>query len=301
MKEKNVTIVEIGPRDGFQSVPAFIPTKEKIRIIDQLLASGVDALQCTSFINPKAIPQMKDALEVAEHCVANYDELDIFALTPNIRGIDNAVRAGLEHVTLVMSLSETHNRKNINRSHEESFSELKEALEKYPNLKIDIDIATVFGCPFEGVKTYSDLYHFVLKLAEIGATDINLCDTIGVSFPSQVKEFVRRIQVDFPKMSFSVHIHDTRNMGMMNSLTAIENGITTVQTTIGGLGGCPFAPGATGNTATEDLNYMLLKEGYSTGIDQEKLLDVAKMLPSIINGGFSGHHMEINTVHPDFK
>lgn len=296
-----VNIVEIGPRDGFQNVEKFINTEDKFLIIESIVKSGVKNIQCTSFVSPKAIPQMRDSRKITELCLNNFKDVNFFALTPNLRGVDEAVDAGLNHVAWVVSLSETHNLKNINRTHEASLQELEKVRKKYPELKIDIDLATTFGCPFEGRKEYNEVKEFVKKLTSIGYRNINLCDTIGVAYPTQVKKIIKNLKEDFTDLELMVHIHDTRNMGILNTLEAIKNGVKNVQSTLGGLGGCPFAPGASGNTATEDLNYILLREGFQTGINQELLMESVSIERDVIrDGAYSGHLMNIEVAHSDF-
>ena len=296
-----INVVEVGPRDGFQNVKEYIDTEDKFEIIKSIVNSGVQNIQCTSFVSPKAIPQMRDARKIVELCLSNFEDINFFALTPNLRGAGEAANAGLDHIAWVISLSETHNLKNINRSHKASLEELENLRQKYPDLKIDIDLATTFGCPFEGRKSYKEIEIFIDKLIKIGYKNINLCDTIGVAYPSQVRNVIEQLNKKFPDIELSVHIHDTRNMGIINTMTAISAGVRNVQTTLGGLGGCPFAPGASGNTATEDLNYILQREGYSTGINQDLLMDAAKKeCRIIVNGAYSGHLMKIETAHDDF-
>ena len=298
---KKVNVVEIGPRDGFQSISCMqIPTETKLEIIDGIIAAGVKSVQCTSFVSPKAIPQMKDAADVVKYCLETYPDIDFFALVPNFRGAQNAVAAGLKKVTPVISLSESHNLNNVRKTHEQSMEEFRQIMDTYPDLILDADIATAFGCPFEGRKTASELVDFVGKLHELGIRNFNICDTIGVAYPTQVRETFTALLKTFPDTHFSVHIHDTRNMGILNSLEAVRTGIDTVQTTLGGLGGCPFAPGATGNTSTEDFVYMLNLEGYETGIDQKKLLAAAKREVELIPGNYSGHHIQITVDQKGF-
>ncbi len=298
---KHVTVAEIGPRDGFQSISCMmIPTETKLEIIEAILASGVKKLQCTSFVSPKAIPQMQDASEIAKTLLEKHPEVDLFALVPNFRGAQSAVEAGLKTVSPVISLSVSHNQNNVRRTHEQSFDELKRIMDTFPELNIDLDVATAFGCPFEGRMTVPALVDFVGKLYDLGIRSFNICDTIGVAYPTQIRETFQALMAAYPDVHFSVHIHDTRNMGILNSLEAERCGVDTVQTTLGGLGGCPFAPGATGNTATEDFVYLLDREGYETGIDQKKLLAAAKLEVEKIPGNYSGHHIHINVEQKGF-
>lgn len=272
-----------------------IPTETKLEIIEAILAAGVTTIQCTSFVSPKAIPQMQDASQIVSSLLDRHPEADIFALVPNFHGAKAAVEAGLHKVSTVISLSATHNQNNVRRTHQASFDELKRIMDTFPDLNVELDVATAFGCPFEGRMTTASLVEFVGKLYELGVTRFNICDTIGVAYPTQIRESFGALMKEFPSAHFSAHIHDTRNMGMLNSLEAIRCGVHTIQTTLGGLGGCPFAPGASGNTATEDLVYLLELEGYETGIDQKKLVEAARLQVEKVPGNYSGHHIQIKT------
>lgn len=288
-----IDIYEVGPRDGFQNIKKYISKETKMGIIDMLVESGIRKLQITSFMNPKAIPQMADAAEVAAACVALYPELCLSALVPNMHGADKAWESGLRSIFYVTSLSESHNLKNINRTHKRSLQEFIEIRKKYPEFHISLDLATAFGCPFEGKnKTPQDVVEFLVPYIGNGLDEVDLCDTIGIANPRQVRSTISAIWERFPSLLLQVHIHDTRNMGMVNTLAAIEAGVTTVQSTLGGLGGCPFAPGATGNLSTEDLVYMLNTMGYDTGIDFEKIYCAALAERECIGeGNYSGHHI----------
>lgn len=289
-----VEIYEVGPRDGFQNVKNYIPLETKIEIIDGLVEAGVKHIQMTSFVSPKAIPQMKDAREVASYCLDKHDDLDFFALVPNLRGASTAVEIGLDWVSYVTSLSESHNLSNIRRSHSESLGEFYKIRESHPELGVCLDLATTFGCPFEGMKNEEDVMSFIKPYVEGGIESLNLCDTIGIANPSQVRRVIETITSEYPGLDLHVHIHDTRNMGMVNTLAAIEIGVLKVQSTLGGLGGCPYAPGASGNLATEDLVFMLAQMGYESTIHVEKLIKLAKnQARRIPNGQFSGHLYKI--------
>ncbi len=294
----NVNIVEVGPRDGFQSVKEFIPTETKIKIIEGVIASGVKKMQLGSFVSPKAIPQMKDAKEVFQYFLEKYKdtELEFSALVPNFRGAENAYNVGVREISYVISVSESHNKANVNKTHDESFAELEKIIGTYKDLKICLDVATAFGCPFEGEVEASSVVSFLERGYKLGIRHFNICDTIGVAYPTQVKKTVEMLLEKFKDCKFDIHIHDTRNMGIVNSLTAIQEGILNVQTALGGLGGCPFAPGASGNTSSEDMVYMLEKMNISTGVDFEKLLSIAKYQKNVVQGNFSGHHINIEKV-----
>lgn len=290
---KKVNVVEIGPRDGFQNVKEFIPTDVKLKIIDGLVQAGYKKIQITSFVSPKAIPQMRDAAEVTETVLNKYKDVDFFALVPNFYGANAAVQAGLKEVTPVMSLSVSHNLNNVKRTHEQSIDEIKKIRDTFPELRLTQDIATVFGCPFEGEMSVDALVDLIGKLKDVGVDAFTLCDTVGMAYPSLVEQVFKTVKAAFPGTEFNAHIHDTRNMGILNSYIALQSGADSVQTAIGGLGGCPFAPGATGNTSSEDLIYMLNKSGFDTGVDFDILLQTAKYAKSVIDGNFSGHHITI--------
>lgn len=295
MKTK-INIVEVGPRDGFQNIVEYIPVEIKLQIIDGLIAAGIKSIQITSFVSPKAIPQMKDSAEISKRCLEKYPDLDLFALVPNIRGAQTASELGMKKIANVISLSETHNLANIKSTHVQSVEGLLKIRDSFPDLKICVDVATAFGCPFEGKPEIQKLLEFVNNIHKQGFNTFNICDTIGVANPLQVRETVKSLYAHFPNCEFHVHIHDTRNMGMINTLAAIENGVRHVQTTLGGLGGCPFAPGASGNTASEDLIYMLEEMGYDTGVNFEKILAIAKLEKELIpTGTYSGHDMNIHS------
>lgn len=294
MIKKKVEIIEIGPRDGFQNVSEFIPTELKLKIIDGIVRSGIKNVQITSFVSPKAVPQMKDANEIVSSCLEKYSDINFSALVPNLYGAKAAVKCGLKEISYVISVSETHNLKNVKRSHEESFSELSELLKLYSRIKVNLDVATTFGCHYEGEIPLEKVMLFLKRAYDIGIKSFNLCDTVGLAHPVLFKDVVENALKEYPDCEFQIHIHDTRNMGIINSYTAIECGINKIQTSIGGLGGCPFAPGASGNTSTEDFVYMLNKMGYDLGINFKVLLETAKLLKENVNGNYSGHQIHIN-------
>ena len=287
-------VVEIGPRDGFQNVKEFIPTEIKLQIIDGLVQSGFKKIQVTSFVSEKAIPQMKDAAVIADRVLHKYEGVDFFALVPNFYGARSAVAAGLKEITPVISLSESHNRANVKRTVDESVEEIKKIRQTFPDIRITQDIACVFGCPFEGEMPAEALLLLVGRLKEIGVDAFTLCDTVGLAYPALVERTFRAVKSEFPGVEFNAHIHDTRNMGILNSYVALGSGADSIQAAVGGLGGCPFAPGATGNTSSEDLVYMLNHCGYDTGIDFDKLLDAARFAKEHIDGNFSGHQIHIS-------
>ena len=297
---KRIEVCEVGPRDGFQSIKcAQIPTEHKVEIIERLLASGVKHMEFTSFVSPKAIPQMADAADVTRAVLAKHPDADLFALVPNLRGATNAYNLGLRKVCCVASLSVSHNKANINRTHEQSLDAFKEIRAAYPDLNIIVDLATTFGCPFEGkFEDPAAVVAFLRDYVDAGMTEVCLCDTIGIADPAQVRAVLRALRAAYPELKLAVHFHDTRGLGMVNTMTAIEEGVTEIQAALGGLGGCPFAPGASGNLATEDVVWMLNEMGYDTGIHFSKLLAAAKREKELVEGNYSGHHINIENETP---
>ncbi len=285
-----VELYEVGPRDGFQNVDEYIPLETKLGVIDGLMDAGMRHVQITSFVSPKAIPQMKDARELAEKCVGKYPDADFFALVPNRRGAEAAWESGITWVSYVVSLSESHNKANIRRTHEESYAGLQEIQSALPDLDVCLDLATACGCPFEGMKWAEDVVPFLKSYIDSGIRTVNLCDTIPIANPAQVRRTIDAVRDAYPEVDLQIHIHDTRNMGMVNTLAAIERGVLKVQSTLGGLGGCPFAPGASGNLATEDLAFMLNEMGYELDVDVRKMIELARYQATAIpTGQFSGH------------
>jgi len=295
--KKQVCISEIGPRDGFQNVEEFIPTEVKLRIIDGIIASGVKRVQITSFVSPKAIPQMQDAGEVVTECLHKYPDTSFYALVPNLRGAENAAKHGLKEVSAVISVSESHNMANVKKTLDESFAQLKEMIDSFPQMHIILDAATAFGCPVQGITPYESLKSYMERARVLGIDSCTVCDTIGAASPNQVREYFTQLRKDFPEIAFGAHIHDTRNMGMFNTFVAVECGVSHVEVALGGLGGCPFAQGASGNTSTEDFVYMLHDMGWGTGIDFDKLLATAMYAKEHVQGNFSGHHINITRNH----
>lgn len=294
MMDKRIEIVEVGPRDGFQNLQEYIPAEKKVEIIEDLIDAGVKHMQITSFVSPSAIPQLRDAKEVVASVLSKHQDLDLFALIPNFRGAQNAKDAGLRKVTNVISLSTSHNMANIRRTHDQSFAELEKIITTLPDMNVCLDIATAFGCPFEGKqRDVGPLLAFEQRAYDLGVRTFTLCDTVGMADPKQVRDFVSETRKAFPDVRIEIHIHDTRGLGIACTLAGIEAGVDGVQSTLGGLGGCPFAPGASGNTSTEDLVFMLSEMGYDTGIDFKKILAAAKKEFQSIEGNYSGANLRV--------
>ena len=291
-----INVLECGPRDGWQNLKQMLTFEQKLDLIDRLFDAGVTQMEVTSFVSPKAIPQMADAADLAKACIEKYPNAVLYALAPNFRGVENAFNAGIRNISYVISVSESHNKANIRRTHEESLEELQKIMDTYPQMNICVALATSFGCPFEGIPPIQKVVDFTKRVYDMGIRSICLADTIGIADPCQVRDTIHAVTEVMPDCEFQIHIHDTRGMGQANTLAAIECGIKTVQSTLGGLGGCPFAPGASGNTATEDLVFLMEKSGFRTGIDFPKLLEAAKEMRAEVPGNYSGHQIMIQSV-----
>lgn len=293
MIPKKVGIMEVCPRDGWQNLKDVIPLEQKKHFIDRMLASGIQYMQICSFVNPKVIPQMADAQELTRYLVATYPDRNFNALIPNLRGAQTAADCGLKEVCFVVSASESHNQRNVNKTVKESLAALEDIRNRLPQLNVTLSIATSFGCPFEGEVPVEKVLNMVHSGAEMGITKVELADTIGIGNPEQVQRVFRAVKERYPQMTLLAHMHDTRNNGMINSFAAAASGADILHGALGGLGGCPFAPGASGNTATEDLVYLLERSGCDTGIDFSVLLDAAKEMHKFVAGNYSGHQITI--------
>lgn len=285
-----VEITEVGPRDGFQNVKTFIPTADKVTIIEGLIAAGLKKFELTSFVSPKAIPQLADAAEVCRTILAKYgDQIQGSALVPNLRGAQSAWDAGIREVACVISVSASHNRANINRTHDESLADLAKMIESLPGMTVRVDLATAFACPFEGWTPLDAVGMLAEKIQKLGVTKIVLADTIGVATPDRVHALSAYMRQRFPEIDLALHLHDTRGMGLSNTLAGLMAGITTFETSIAGLGGCPFAPGAAGNTATEDMVNMMRDMNIATGVSREKLIDVVALVGEKVDAPINSH------------
>ncbi|BBA52404.1 hydroxymethylglutaryl-CoA lyase [Fusobacterium varium] len=289
---KKVQIVEVGPRDGFQNIKTFIETKHKLEIIDSLEKAGCDKIEITSFVNPKWIPQMIDSKEVCETCVKKKDQkYEIIVLCPNKKGIENAVSSGAKVISVVISVSEAHNKANVNRSVAESFNELEEMVYKYPYIKFRLDLATVFGCPFGEEIKPERVSELIERAKKLGINEIMLADTVGLGNPALVENILKQVKKQVGTDGIILHIHDTRGMGLANMLIALQLGFSIFETSIGGLGGCPFAPGAAGNVATEDFVNMLNGMGIAHNIHLEKLYNSLDLINQYVNVKINNSHM----------
>ncbi|RLL45122.1 hydroxymethylglutaryl-CoA lyase [Oceanobacillus piezotolerans] len=276
-----VQIKEVGPRDGLQNEKKDLPTEDKVTWIDMLSNSGIKEIEFSSFVNPKWIPALADAREVGKQMKRNPD-VRYSALVPNQKGLEFALEAGIDGASVFMSASETHNRKNINKSINDTFPVLKAVIEeaKQAGKYVTGYVSTVFDCPYEGRIEPESVVEICERLLEYGADDISLGDTIGSSVPSQVENLLEKVMVQLPKEKIIMHFHDTRGMAIANIMTSMQYGITHFDSSIGGLGGCPYAPGAAGNVATNDVLYLLHGLGIETGINDKKIQEASLFIQS---------------------
>lgn len=288
-----VTIKEVGPRDGLQNEKAFISTEDKIAWIDQLSQTGLQHIEITSFVNPKWIPALADGLEVAKG-IQRIQGVSYSALVPNHKGLAKALEANIDEVAVFMSASETHNQKNINKSIGETFPLLKEIVAESLQAGKSVRgyVSTVFGCPYEGDVPVEQVVRVSEALFAMGIQELSLGDTIGVANPRQVQEVLEVLLKHFPAEKLAMHFHDTRGTAMANILASMDMGITIFDGALGGLGGCPYAPGASGNLATDDLLYMLDGMGIHTGIDRERLLAAAGFIQEKIGRPLPSHSLQ---------
>ncbi|WP_342320621.1 hydroxymethylglutaryl-CoA lyase [Kosakonia sp. BYX6] len=270
-----IKITEVGPRDGFQNIKLPIPTELKTSIIDNLVEAGLKDIEITSLVSPKAIPQMADAQDVIRHVLDKHHDITPYVLIPNSKGAQIASHNQVKNINYVISVSPAHNKANINRTHQESLDDLYKIRHEFPDLNITLSLATVFGCPFIGATDINDMLDIIKFAQDLSIDRVTLCDTIGVANPRQTAQILQIVQIKFPNIDFGLHMHNTHGMALANMLAGFENGITRFETAVGGLGGCPFAPGAAGNSATEDAVNMFNRMGLNTGISLPALLKVA--------------------------
>jgi len=282
-----VTIYEVGPRDGLQNEARQVPTADKIRFIDALVAAGIRNIEITSFVSPKWIPQLADAAEVARG-VARPAGVRMSALVPNKRGLETAMASGMKEVAVFLSASETHNKKNVNKTIAETLAAFDDVVPHAlaAGLKVRAYVSTVFGCPYEGDVDPERAVSLVGQLREMGVYEVSLGDTIGVANPQQVEDVLGRVLAKHAASGIAVHFHDTQGTALANCLVSLTMGITTIDASAGGLGGCPYAPGAAGNLATEDVVAMLHGMNVKTGIDLDKLAEASRTAAT-----FVGHEL----------
>ncbi len=288
MTDIDILISAVGPRDGLQNANAVMPTAAKCAWIDAEAAAGVREIEVGSFVPARVLPQLADTAEVVAHAL-KIKGLTVAALIPNLRGAENAVRAGVHKISIPLSVSETHSLRNVKRSHAQMFEEvarIRELLNTVPASErphFEGGLSTAFGCTLEGAISTDQVVRAAEALMAAGCDEVGLSDTTGYANPAQVRKLLRAVKAAVGDDQITgIHLHNTRGLGLANVVAALDEGIDTVDSSLGGLGGCPFAPGASGNIVTEDLVFMLESMGYSTGIDLDKLLAVRDIVKAAL-------------------
>jgi hydroxymethylglutaryl-CoA lyase len=289
MKKRDIIISEVGPRDGLQSIKRIMPTAAKILWICELAAAGLTEIEVGSFVNPKLLPQMADTAEVVVSAITIPD-LSVIALAPNLKGAERAFAAGAHRLTMPISASRQHSQSNIGMTPEQAVEQVRAAiahrnsLAHAKSLGVEAGISTAFGCTMEGAIEEDWVIRLAVMVAEAGADSVGLSDTTGMGNPAQVKRLFRRLQNELGDKTGGAHFHNTRGQGLANVVAALEVDVVTFDSSLGGLGGCPYAPGATGNIVTEDLVFMLEASGLRTGIDIERLIAARGIIEEALPG-----------------
>jgi len=292
---------EVVTRDGFQNEPAFVPTEAKVALIDALGACGYAKIEVISFTSAKAIPMLRDA-EAVMGRIRRVPGVETTVLVPNVRGAERALESRADELNLVMSTSETHNLANLRMPREASFTALQEVVAMAAGrVPVNVSLSCCFGCPMEGDVPADEVLRWAGRFAELGVRGLTICDTTGMAHPAQVARLARMLRSRFDGLQLTLHFHNTRGMGLANVLASVQEGIHRFDASLGGLGGCPYAPGATGNICSEDAIHMLHAMGYDTGIDLPRLLAVARQLPHIVGHDVPGQVAKaglITDLHP---
>ena len=287
MSSPSVLISEVGPRDGLQSVRATMPTADKLAWIDALHAAGLREIEVGSFVPAKYLPQMADVAEVVAHALT-LRGLTVMALVPNLRGAEAALAAGVHKLTIPVSASEAHSLANVRKSRQDMVAEVRSILalrhERAPGVKVEAGVSTAFGCTLQGPVAERDVLWLAEALAAAGADEVGLSDTTGMANPAQVRRLFGQLHAAIGETAGAAHMHNTRGLGLANCLAAFEVGVTTFDSSQGGLGGCPYAPGASGNVVTEDLVFMFEAMGVDTGVDLDRLIAARAVLQQGLPG-----------------
>jgi hydroxymethylglutaryl-CoA lyase len=288
-----VSVYEVSPRDGLQNESATVPLRGKLRLVHALVAAGLSRIEITSFVSPKWIPQLADADELAEIVLSRESPppgVTFSALCPNARGLERAKKAKLSEIAVFLSASETHNKKNVNKTIADTLAAFAETIgpARQAGMRVRGYVSTVWGCPYEGDISASSAIAIAKKLYDMGCYQISFGDTIGCGTPKMTRDIVSRALGELPVESVAMHMHDTRGTALANIVVGLELGVRHFDASVGGLGGCPYAPGAAGNVATEDLVYMLHGMGLETGIDLERLVEAARAAESIVGRPLPG-------------
>ena len=303
-----IRMCEVGTRDGLQMEQQFVPTEDKIALVNALSHAGLAKIEVSSFTSPTAIPALRDA-EIVMREIERVPGVVYTALVPNMRGAERAIDARTDELNLVMSVSETHNIANLRMTREQSFAALSQviALAQQAKVPVNVSLSCVFGCPMEGDVQEEQVFGFVQRFADLGVQGITLCDTTGMAFPSQVARITSHAIKCWPKTEFTLHFHNTRGMGLSNVLAAIDAGARQFDASLGGLGGCPYAPGASGNVCSEEIVHALQCMGYDTGVNLDLLIGASQSLPALIGHDVpsqivkAGKRLDIHPVPADFE
>ena len=281
---QRIYLQEVGTRDGLQAEAAFVPTEDKVALVNMLSDAGLAKIEVTAFVSPKAIPALRDAEQVLRE-IRRQPGVVYSALVPNVRGAERAIEARADEMNLVMSATESHNLANLRMTREQSFAGLQEvaAIGRASGVAVNVSLSCAFGCPMEGDVPVETVLAWCGRYVEtLGAHGVTLCDTTGMAFPTQVAELTRAFRERWPGTELTLHFHNTRGMGLANVLAGIDAGADRFDASFGGIGGCPYAPGASGNVCTEEIAHALALMGYDTGIDLPLLLAAARRLPALI-------------------
>jgi hydroxymethylglutaryl-CoA lyase len=306
---RRIYMQEVGTRDGLQAEGTFVPSDEKIALVNSLSRAGMAKIEVTAFVSPKAIPALSDAQTVMLG-IERVPGVIYSALVPNVRGAERAVESRVDELNLVMSASESHNLSNLRMTREQSFRALCEVagIARKARLAVNISLSCSFGCPMEGDVAEETVLEWCARfICEAGAGGITLCDTTGMAYPSQVAALTRRFRESWPDIELSLHFHNTRGMGLANVLAGIDAGADRFDASLGGIGGCPYAPGASGNVCTEEVVHALDLMGYDTGVDLERLIAASKRLPALIGHDTpsqivkAGRRLDLHPLPKDFE
>ena len=293
-QDREIHVQEVALRDGLQSEAGFVPTENKIALVHRLAASGLRKIEVTSFVSPRAVPQLADAAAVFQG-ITRRPGVIYAALAPNVRGMERAIAARADEVNLVMSASESHNRANLRMSGDASFQAIKEAaaLAATAGMRVAASLSCSFGCPFEGEIPAATILRWCRRLQEeAGIHSINLCDTTGMAYPALVHELVGLVRQSFPAANLALHFHNTRGLGLANVFAGLDAGVIHFDAALAGIGGCPYAPGATGNICTEDLIHALEVSGYRCGVDLDALIATAGDFEKLLGHATPGQVMK---------
>ena len=286
MSNKTIKIVEVGPRDGLQSEPEILPTETKVEFIEKAIDAGIRRLEVASFVHPKRVPQMADAEALIER-LPRSDEVSYIGLIMNERGLDRALATGIDEIGMVVVASDTYNRKNQGVGTDESVLAWRAIAKRAQDsgLRANVMISSAFGCPYEGEVSAERVLELAERVIEAGPAELGIADSIGVAVPSQVSDLLVGLRDVIGDLPLRCHFHNTRNTGLANAQAAVEAGADYLDASIGGIGGCPFAPAATGNIPTDDLLYMLERSGIETGVSLGKIIDISRWLESELGRG----------------